>query len=103
MGLAVLFSAGQALAGKDHKARLAGDEWVFYSRLGRRTRDPGSPVGPPERVTICHKGRTISVAAPAVPGHLAHGDSLGPCPTTGTTPSGSSSLDMSRLPSFFKR
>ena len=38
-----------------------------------------------EKVLICHKpdkkgGHTLSVAAPAVPAHLGHGDTLGPCP-----------------------
>ena len=37
-----------------------------------------------EKVLICHKpdkkgGHTLSVAAPAVPAHLAHGDKLGAC------------------------
>ncbi len=32
------------------------------------------------KVTICHKGNTISVDASAVPAHLMeHGDSLGSC------------------------
>lgn len=32
------------------------------------------------QVTICHRGfMTITVAEPAVPAHLAHGDSLGAC------------------------
>jgi len=30
-------------------------------------------------VDICHKGNTITVAEPAVPAHLNHGDTLGPC------------------------
>jgi hypothetical protein len=31
-------------------------------------------------VTVCHKGKTsIGVPANAVPAHLAHGDTLGPC------------------------
>jgi hypothetical protein len=35
---------------------------------------------PAEKVTLCHKGKkTISVSANAVPAHLAHGDTLGPC------------------------
>jgi len=46
-----------------------------------------TPVPPPtntpaaeERVTICHNGNTIEVDASAVDSHLAHGDTLGPCP-----------------------
>ena len=35
----------------------------------------------PHKVTICHDGRTISVAAPAAGAHLRHGDTIGPCPT----------------------
>ena len=31
------------------------------------------------KVTICHNGHTISVSVNAVPAHLAHGDSCGPC------------------------
>src|SRR5215204_535224 len=38
-----------------------------------------------EKVTICHKGTTITVAARAVPAHLAHGDSAGECQATGCT------------------
>jgi hypothetical protein len=34
-----------------------------------------------EKVTLCHKGKnTIAVGAAAVPAHLRHGDTLGPCP-----------------------
>lgn len=38
-----------------------------------------------EKVLICHKpdkkgGHTLNIASPAVPAHLAHGDTLGPCP-----------------------
>jgi len=39
--------------------------------------------GGQNKVTICHQGdegpETITVAAPAIPAHLAHGDTLGPC------------------------
>ena len=31
------------------------------------------------RTLVCHKGRTIVVDDDAVPGHLGHGDTLGPC------------------------
>jgi hypothetical protein len=38
-----------------------------------------------EKVLVCHKpdkkgGHTLSIASPAVPAHLAHGDRLGACP-----------------------
>ena len=32
-----------------------------------------------EKVTICHKGQTISVSRCALKGHLGHGDTEGPC------------------------
>jgi len=32
-----------------------------------------------EKVTICHKGHTITVGAPAVPAHVRHGDVEGAC------------------------
>jgi hypothetical protein len=44
-------------------------------------------------VTICHippgnpaNAHSITVGAPAVPAHRAHGDPLGPCPTPTPTP-----------------
>lgn len=45
----------------------------------------GSEATGGEKVLICHKpdkkgGHTLSVAAPAVPAHLSHGDTLGACP-----------------------
>lgn len=42
---------------------------------------PPDDDGGSTKVTICHKGKnTISVAESAVSAHLAHGDTLGPCP-----------------------
>lgn len=38
-----------------------------------------------EKVTICHKGKTLEVADPAVASHLAHGDYAGEC-MGGSTP-----------------
>lgn len=43
------------------------------------------------KVTLCHKGQTLSVAQPAVAAHLAHGDSLGACGSTPPSPSPSAS------------
>ena len=47
---------------------------------------PGNGKGR-AKVVICHKGRTIKVALPALRGHLRHGDRLGRCgqlPAPGT-------------------
>ncbi len=33
----------------------------------------------PHKVTICHKGHTITIARAALPAHLRHGDTIGPC------------------------
>ncbi len=55
-----------------------------------------APGGGQDKVTICHKGHTITIGAPAVPAHVAnHGDTIGACsdgggpveptPTTTTT------------------
>lgn len=38
-----------------------------------------------EKVTICHEGKTIKVAKPALKGHLKHGDIEGECATEPTT------------------
>jgi hypothetical protein len=35
--------------------------------------------GGTEKVSVCHKGHTITIGAPAVPAHLAHGDTEGAC------------------------
>ena len=54
--------------------------------------DPNDP-DPSHKVTLCHippgnpaNAHTISVGAPAVPAHLAHGDYLGPCHGPGGGP-----------------
>ena len=54
------------------------------------TPGPTPTVRPPEvsdKTTICHRppgnpdnAHTIRVGSSAVPAHLGHGDSLGPCP-----------------------
>ncbi|GAB2943880.1 hypothetical protein GCM10027048_05770 [Hymenobacter coalescens] len=49
------------------------------------------------KVTVCHDGNLISVAASAVPAHLQHGCSLGACPTalrgaTASAPAASADL-----------
>lgn len=33
-----------------------------------------------KKVTICHKGKTITISRSALPAHLRHGDTVGACP-----------------------
>jgi hypothetical protein len=39
-----------------------------------------------EKVTLCHKGHTITVGQPAQAAHLNHGDAEGACTTDTETP-----------------
>lgn len=60
---------------RDRSAERGGNEQ-------RNGNDHGSKPGHhqyQEHVIICHKGHTISVSSSAVPAHLRHGDTLGPC------------------------
>jgi len=41
--------------------------------------EEGDGVGNTNKVTICHKGRTITISESALPAHLAHGDTIGAC------------------------
>jgi hypothetical protein len=44
---------------------------------------PGQDPTPPEdtsMITICHKGKTITIPLADLEGHLGHGDSIGACP-----------------------
>jgi hypothetical protein len=43
------------------------------------TRRAGTDAKGQEKVTLCHNGHPITVAAPAVPAHLEHGDLVGVC------------------------
>ncbi len=59
-------------------------QFVITTIVILKTSDEGAS-GDGGKVLICHKpgkkgGHTLSIAAPAVPAHLAHGDKLGPCP-----------------------
>jgi hypothetical protein len=50
-------------------------------KKGGKARKGGKKAkkGKKQKVTICHKGQTITVAEPAVPAHLRHGDTVGSC------------------------
>jgi hypothetical protein len=95
VGVSLCVGAGIA-RGQNNTSRdvLVNDQAAFQSSTAVACRAPGSPVGPPAKVVICHNGKTISVAEPAVAAHLAHGDTLGPCPGNepGTRPKGNNGV-----------
>jgi hypothetical protein len=55
------------------------DSTDFFSDTARLQRDPGTPVGPPKKIILCHNGHTIRVSEKAAAAHFAHGDPNGPC------------------------
>jgi hypothetical protein len=80
---ALLVAALVGLLLPESPARAAGtaasDRASFLSPTGQLARSPGSPVGPPKKIVICHKRRTLSINANAWLAHQRHGDHLGPC------------------------
>ena len=75
---------GLALAGGGLGALLSsafGALAVDAKQKGHKKKKKG------KKVTLCHKGQTITVAKSAVKGHEKHGDTVGPCPL-GPTPPG---------------
>ena len=80
VGIGLLQLQGTARAAQKSSAVKVSDQAGFYSTTAGMERDPGTPVGPPKQVIICHNGRTIRVSEKAAAAHFAHGDTPGPCP-----------------------
>jgi len=77
--------AGSALGGL--LTREAGETLAKQGGKGKSKNKKG------KKVTLCHQGKTITVAKSAVKGHKQHGDTLGRCPTGATGPSGPTCTD----------
>ena len=72
VAVAVMALAGVSFAGNGKgKGGSASSAQYQYSSGGKQYGH--------HKVTLCHKGHTISVAPPAVKAHLKHGDHLGAC------------------------
>jgi len=61
------------------------DQVIIIQIIVLNFEEDGNTAEEGEKVLVCHKpdkkgGHTISIASPAVPAHLAHGDTLGACP-----------------------
>lgn len=84
---------------------------IVLTAVASQATPPGGPHTP---VTVCHNGRTLVVDDDALPAHLGHGDTAGPCtptptptqevtpwpsPTVTTTPTSSPSASPSPEPS----
>jgi hypothetical protein len=76
-------------------AALASVGGVGYaaSLVGVSNTSPVAAQYPPSKVTICHHTHsqknpfaTITVSERALPAHLGHGDTIGPCPQQSLTP-----------------
>jgi hypothetical protein len=66
-------SPGKGKPGKPEKGKQAAPSAAQY-QYGPSGKQYGKT-----KVTLCHKGKTITVGAPAAKAHLRHGDKLGPC------------------------
>jgi hypothetical protein len=68
---------------------------VVFGGVGFAKSSPSAAQYQYGKTTLCHRTHskkhprvTITVGNAAVPAHLRHGDTLGPCPTTGTSSPG---------------
>jgi len=65
LSVAALASVGKGKPGKPGKGKNPSSSQYQYGKT---------------KVKLCHKGKTITVGAPAARAHLRHGDTLGACP-----------------------
>lgn len=70
IALAAVVLAGLAIASPGNGNGASAAQYAY---------GPAGKAYGKSRVAICHKGRTIRVAQPAVKAHLKHGDKLGAC------------------------
>jgi hypothetical protein len=77
--LGIVHSETSGRASKKSQTPQGPDQNSFLSVTAVSEDSPGTPVGPPKKVIICHNGHTIRVPEKAVQAHLGHGDYLGPC------------------------
>jgi hypothetical protein len=66
-------------------AKTKGDAGKKGGKKGKGKEQRDVQAQAPAKVTLCHKGRTLEVAQAALPGHLKHGDTQGPCGDTPPT------------------
>lgn len=68
LSVAALAAVGKGKPGKGKNAAAAQYQYGSSGKQYGKT-----------KVKLCHKGKTITVGAPAAKAHLRHGDKLGSC------------------------
>ena len=71
LSVAALAAVGKGKPGNPGKGKNASAAQYQYGPSGKQYGKT--------KVTLCHKGKTIKVGAPAAKAHLRHGDKLGAC------------------------
>jgi hypothetical protein len=71
LSVAALAAVGKGKPAKPGKGKNASAAQYQYGPSGKQYGKT--------KVTLCHKGKTITVGAPAAKAHLRHGDKLGAC------------------------
>ena len=71
LSVAALASVGKGKPGKPGKGKTVSAAQYEYGPSGKQYGKT--------KVTLCHKGKTITVGAPAAKAHQRHGDKLGRC------------------------
>src|SRR4051794_36715453 len=74
---AVMGGVGYAASSVSHAAHAVAVVFKFSPHAVGQVSAAADQYG---KVTLCHKGHEISVSRNALPAHLAHGDTIGPCP-----------------------
>jgi hypothetical protein len=100
----IVVTVAPASAGKDKPTKEKPTKVVHKEPPGQgkketpqATHTPRPDDDPDARVVICHKPgtpaeKTLTVPQSAVPGHLGHGDTLGPCPEATPTPTATATV-----------
>jgi hypothetical protein len=84
-GAGLSLGALRLLAGGTFGGLLTREAGEALTKKGRKGNGKGKNTKG-KKVTLCHKGQTITVAKSAVKSHKRHGDTVGPCPSGPTPP-----------------
>lgn len=81
VALAAVGGLGQAASTVTHAIKTATRIVAPVRQARPAQQDVSAAADQYRRVTICHRGSEITVDENAVPAHVAHGDTIGACPT----------------------